>query len=149
MLSYNGRPLDITAPFETKDFTIAAGGLMLLTREERRALGIVETDAPVRPDDRFFDVVENGDGTFSATPKATERLKAEMITRANEGAATRLASTDWQVIRKIETEKEIDPLVLAYRAAIREAVHVFTEAVAIAEFDDLMKLTVAWPEALK
>ncbi len=46
-----------------------SGSGPLYSEEGRAALGITETADQQRPDDRFYIVHDNGDGTFSAEPK--------------------------------------------------------------------------------
>lgn len=56
-----------------------------LNADRMAELGITEVPDPVRPDDRFYWVTQNEDGTYSATPKdraitdgiVWERIKAE------------------------------------------------------------------------
>lgn len=51
--------------------------LVLPVSAERLAeLGITEVPDPVRPDDRFYFVSENADGTFAATPKPRAQTNA-------------------------------------------------------------------------
>lgn len=45
--------------------------------EEKAALGITEVPDPVRPDDKFFYVQENDDGTFTTVPKDLNPIKEQ------------------------------------------------------------------------
>lgn len=44
------------------------------TPEDRAAVGIVEVADPARPDDGLYDVVENQDGSYTATPKPLAQI---------------------------------------------------------------------------
>lgn len=91
MFQLNGQPIDITL-----DLTIGVGDDAItypaaeLTKPEvRQALGIVDVIFDPRPDDRFFWVDDNGDGTYSTEVKSIEMLKA---TKSAEIAAARYAA---------------------------------------------------------
>lgn len=44
-------------------------------------LGISQVDDPIRPDDRFFTVTENANGTYSATPRNRDAVNADLWAR--------------------------------------------------------------------
>lgn len=148
MFIRDGKAIDLDQPLEADGVTFPAGTLRNLPPDELKELGITEIADQPRPDDRFFWVSQNADRTYTATPKDLDQVRGELIALANSQAAGRLAQTDWQVIRKIETEKEVDPLVAAYRAAVRDAVAAYTDAVRTAPFEALMTMAIDWPEPL-
>lgn len=77
MLLLNGKPFNPHASFEHDGVTYPANWFTLASASEKAALGITEVPDPVRPDDRFFYVQENADGTFTSVPKDLEPIKAQ------------------------------------------------------------------------
>lgn len=82
MFVLNGKKLTPGMPFtigEGEDAIQYPGNwLQLATPEERAALGIKERPDPVRPDERFYFVTENKDGSLTVTPKPREQVN-EMV----------------------------------------------------------------------
>ena len=87
----------------------------------------------VRPDDNYYWVTQNEDGSYSATPKAledntetaedgetytTKGLKSQWIAKVKHNTNMTLAQTDWYVIRKAERSVDIPADVATYRAAV-------------------------------
>jgi hypothetical protein len=87
----------------------------------------------VRPDDQYYWVTQNSDGSFTGTPKdledktetaedgktyTTKGLKSQWIAKVKHNTNMTLAQTDWYVIRKAERSVEIPADVATYRAAV-------------------------------
>jgi hypothetical protein len=87
----------------------------------------------VRPDDQYYWVTQNEDGSYSATPKELEDktetaedgktytakgLKSQRIAQVKQSANITLSHTDWVIIRKAERNVEIPADVATYRAAV-------------------------------
>jgi len=87
----------------------------------------------IRPDDRYYWVTANPDGSFTGTPKELEDktetgedgktytykgLKSNHIAQVKHNTNMTLAQTDWYVIRKAERNVEIPADVATYRAAV-------------------------------
>ena len=64
----NGKKL-LDRGFEAEEVRYPPGWIALATPEEREALGITEVPDPVWPDRRYYDVVENEDGSLTVTGK--------------------------------------------------------------------------------
>lgn len=77
MLLLSGKPFNPHTSFEHNGVTYPANWFTLASANEKAALGITEVPDPVRPDDRFFYVQENADGTFTTVPKDLEPIKAQ------------------------------------------------------------------------
>lgn len=58
--------------------------------EARATVGITEVPDPVREDDRFYYVQDNGDGTVTNTPKSLEQLQAVLLGIVNGGYEARI-----------------------------------------------------------
>lgn len=116
--------------------------------EEIAALGIIEVPDPVRPDDRFYFVSENGDGTFTAIPKDLAMLKANGIASVKASAALILAETDWKVVRAAEGVAPLDDATKSFRASVRAAATAAEASInACNTVEALAALTITWPEA--
>jgi len=145
MFLLNGVSLPIDMPFESNGIKYPANWLRLASPEEREAIGITEVVEQPRPDDRYYWVTDNGDGTFTATPKDLDGLKAAAIAQVKAIAGSMLAATDWKVVRAAEGAKPCDPDTLAARAAIRAASDANEAAVvACTTVEDLAVLTFNW-----
>jgi hypothetical protein len=120
MFLFNGTPLPMDMPFEADGTKYPANWLRLASPEEREAIGVTEIEEQQRPDDRYYWVTDNGDGTYTATPKDLDGLKAAVITQIKATAGAMLAATDWKIVRAAEGGKPCDPDTLAARAAIRK-----------------------------
>lgn len=81
MFILNNTPIDIT-----RDLTIGVGddaitypASSLLSTDLRASLGIVEVNEEPRPDDRFYIVTPNGDGTLKAEQRDLASLRLSVI----------------------------------------------------------------------
>jgi len=120
MFLLNGKALAIDTPFEYEGVRYPANWLRLSSADERATLGITEVTQQPRPDDQFYWVTDNGDGTYTSTPKDLDVLKADIIGQVKTTAGTLLASSDWKVVRAAEGVKPVDAATLADRAGIRQ-----------------------------
>lgn len=112
-------PLDIA--FEHDGIKYPANWLRLATVEERDAIGITEVAEQPRPNDHYYWVTDNGDGTYTTLPKDLEYLKTIAVQEIKSIAATMLSTTDWKVVRAMETSTAVDSATLEYRSAVRAA----------------------------
>ena len=130
----NGQFIGVGQAFTWNEIQYPSNWIDLSTQEDRDAIGIIEIQEQQRPDDRFYFVTDNGDGSYSTTAKnlndgdeyvdlrdVTRRvlgLKSQWITQVKDTAGKLLAQTDWMVIRKAERDVAIPAEVVAKRAAI-------------------------------
>ena len=117
--------------------------LSLVTREERAAIGITEIVEQPRPDDRYYWVSQNDDGSFTAMPKDLEGLKKQAVANIKSAAASSLAQSDWMVTRAFETGTAAAPAWSAYRANVRDVSNKAEAAtMAATSIDELIAATV-------
>ena len=71
--------------------------------DERAKVGMIEVADPVRPDDNLFTVVENPDGSYTATPRTADDIAAYQANKDAQQAKniratrdTKLSETDWR-----------------------------------------------------
>jgi hypothetical protein len=146
MFLLNGKPLPIDTPFETGGIRYPANWLRLSTAKEKTAIGITEIAEQLRPDDRFYWVTDNGDGTYTAIAKAVPDVQKMLIDQIDGYAYTTLFRTDWMVVRKAEVGDPIDPAISAYRAAVRAAFEINKTAInACTTVEALAALVFSWP----
>ena len=131
----NGQPLQVGRPFtDANGVQYPSNWLRLATEDEKAAIGITFEPDPVPVDQRFYwgegnpkrledepAVDENGDPVLDAdgVQIINKGLKPEWVAQQKQQAGTLLASTDWYVTRKAETDVAIPADVLAYRESVR------------------------------
>jgi hypothetical protein len=130
MFLLNNKVLQPGTPFTQNGIQYPANWLNLTTLEEKEAIGITEVAQQTRPDDRFYWVQDNNDGTFTSSPKilndlenddkttVTQGLKSQWVAQVKDTTNKLLAATDWMVIRKAERDITIPAETVTYRAAV-------------------------------
>ena len=96
------------------------------SQQEKQAIGITEATEQSRPDDRFYWVTDNNNGTFSTIDKQlnddtannSTGLKTQWTNQVRTTTNSLLSKTDWTVIRKAERNINIPESVSTYRAAV-------------------------------
>ena len=121
MFLLDGRQLQLDTPFEHDGTSFPANWLRLASPSEREAIGIVELPDYPRPDDRFFFVSQNPDGSWASIPKDLAGLKTTWAAQIRQTAWTLLMPSDWMVVRKQEDGTAIPQEWTDYRAAVRTA----------------------------
>lgn len=145
MFLLNGKALALDVPFEVDGVTYPANWLRLTSLEEKQAIGITEVPEQPRPDDRYYWVTDNGDGTFSTTPKDITDIKSLRISEVKATAGSLLAPSDWKVIRSYETDVPLPDDLKASRAAIRTKSNDFEAQInACTDVDQIASLTFDW-----
>ena len=69
MFLLNNKVLQPGVPFTQNGIQYPANWLNLTSLEEKETIGITEVAQEQRPDDRFYWVQDNNDGTFTSNPK--------------------------------------------------------------------------------
>jgi len=146
MFLLNGQPLQIDVPFMHDGTAYPANWLRLSTLAEKEAIGITEVADQPRPDDRYYWVTLNNDGTFTATPKDLTQLKDSATAQINATAHSLLSPSDYMAIKAAETGAALDASWKTWRAQIRSEAQ--TARAAIAAATDIPSLitasTVTW-----
>jgi len=146
MFLLDNRVLQLDTPFEHDGTSYPANWLRLATPEERAAIGITEVVEQPRPDDRFYWVSSNADGSWTSVPKDVSAIKTMLIAQIKQTTASLLAPTDYKYIRKAETGQEIDAVTVQKRTDIRSAKDANEKLVNDAEtVDALSTLSFTWP----
>jgi len=69
MFLLDGKRLPQDTPFTQNGIQYPANWLNLSSLEEKESIGITEVAQEQRPDDRFYWIQDNNDGTFTSSPK--------------------------------------------------------------------------------
>lgn len=125
MFLLNGKRLPIDTPFEHEGVKYPANWLRLSSQAEKVAIGISEVPDPVYPNQKYYWVTDNGDGTLTQIPKDLDDCKSWRIAEVKAMAGTILSQSDWKVIRSAETDVPLADDVKAYRTSIREQSNTF------------------------
>jgi len=144
----DGRILPLDTPFEHDGTGYPANWLRLATPEMRAAIGITEIVDQPRPDDRFYWVSENPDGSWNAIPKDLDGLKVTWTAQFRQTAWTLLAPSDWLIIRKQEIDTPVPADWLSYREAVRTTCELaITDLEATTDIDAFIAsvTSVQWP----
>lgn len=147
MFLLNGNPLQLDVPFTHDDIQYPANWLRLSTQSDRKALGITERSEESRPDDRYYWVTGNKDGTFSTTPKDLEMIRSMRSGELKAACYSLLAPSDYKIIRHADTGEPVDEATATARTAIRASYTASASALAAAsDVEAIAALTFTWPE---
>lgn len=147
MWKLDGRILQPDVPFWHEGISYPANWLAVSSMEDKAALGITPADPPqMRPDDRYYYVEDKGDGTYTATPKDLDQVKAVRTNEVKAQASAILGSTDWYVIRHAETEDPVPGHVTDHRDDIRLLSDEYENAINdCTTIEELAALSFDWP----
>jgi hypothetical protein len=159
MFLLDGKRLTPGSAFEHNGIQYPANWLNLASLEEKEAIGIEEITQQTRPNDEYYWVTDNNDGTFSSTAKplndvtendvTSKGLKSNKIAQIKSTANALLKNTDWMVIRKAERDVAIPSATVTYRAAvITEATRLETAINAATTVEGLITVVQSanWPQ---
>lgn len=146
MYLLDGKPLPVDTPFTINDVQYPANWLRLASAEEKAELGITEIEQQARPDDRYWWVTENPDGSFTKIPKDLDQLKATLVSQVKATAGSMIAASDWKVTRQVETGVPVDAPTLAFRAAVRQRSNELEATInACSSVSQLETIEYSWP----
>ena len=124
MLKLDNKPLSYDRAFTHDGFQYPANWLRLSSLEERNAIGITEVaDAPSY-DQRFYWGVDNPKQLDDSTDEngvVTTGLKTLWKAKQNDICNSKLAPSDWRVVRAAELGQAVASTWLTYRGAVRSA----------------------------
>lgn len=139
MFQLDGKPLPVDTPFTSNDIQYPANWLRLASAEEKAAIGIEEVPDPEPYDDRYY----WGPGN----PKDLEQVRSNVISQIKQAAGSKLATSDWKVVRAAEGATPVDEETLTKRQAIRQASNDNEAAVnSCSSVDEIAALQLVWPE---
>lgn len=119
MFKLNGKVLQLDTAFTHDGIQYPANWLRLASQEDRESIGIEDIEYEARPDDRFYFITDNGDGTYTKIPKDLNDLKKSLKLQVKMTANSMLSMSDWRVVRSQETGAALDEDTASFRASIR------------------------------
>jgi len=139
MYVYKDQRLVLDLPFTIDGENYPPNFLRTATPEQLAALGIVEVIEQPRPDDRFYWVTENLDGTFTTVDKDLAPTKTYFLSLIDQTAYAILAPTDYMDFRHLADAGYTAPADwVAFRAAVRA--YIVTIKAAINAANDIASL---------
>ena len=122
-----------------------ANWLTKASEEERTAIGLkwVIDDRP-NNSERYYNITGHR-GDWTVTPKDLDGLKTEAVRACKSKAAYRLRSTDWLVVRKMESGAVVPEDITIYRAATRAYSNALEETINAADFEGIQSIKQEWP----
>ncbi len=143
-----GKTISPDNAFRHEGIQYPANWIALATPEQLEAIGITVVEEQPRPDDRFYWVTANEDGTFTATPKDLAKKKEELVAHTKQIAGNILSQTDWKVVREVESGKKMDDATSLYRRVVRVASDTHEANIAACQtIEQLAELEINWPKA--
>lgn len=124
MFLLNGKPLQIDTPFECNGIQYPATWLRMTTLAEKEAIGITEVP-DISIDDRFYYISMIGE----PVPKDLDSVKLRFKQDVKRTAASMLNNTDWYLIRKMDTGKEVPNNIKIYRDQVRQVLTILESSI--------------------
>jgi len=146
MFILDGKVLQIDLPFTHGELQYPATWLRTSSPEEKQALGIIEIAEKTRPDDRFYWVDADNNGTA----KDVDQLKTQWTQQIDQTAYSMLQPTDWYVVRKMEANVAVPDSVSAMRSNVRAYASQAKDSINnVAVVEDLISVvtTLNWPQS--
>ena len=144
----DGQKITINQPFTYDGTSYPSNWLASATQEQKDALGMTVVQEYERPNDQFYWVTENENGSFTSTPKDLADLKKHWTKYFQMIAHNTLAQTDWMVIRKAERNVDVPAETTTYRqAVITEVTRLVTAIDGCTDVPSLITVVMAqnWP----
>ena len=107
----DGSPIAYGTPFRKGDFKYTKAWWSTTSLSEKNSVGVTEVADPAWFDHRFYWGLNN--------PKSIADLKAFWIKEQKNIANSKLAETDWLIVRKTESGTAVPSDTTTYRAAVR------------------------------
>ena len=114
---------------------------------QRKEIGLEWRDTPVYKDEKYYRNYLLMDGTVKSDPKPLDGLKTQAVAATKQSAGTRLASSDWMVVRAAEGGAAVPEDWAAYRTAVREYSNSYEVAIEEATFESIQNMRAEWPES--
>lgn len=152
MWTYNGRRINEGDAWTDGNGTQHPANWYVWSDEEKQTAGLVWVDTTGSDaDQRFYWVTSNSDGSFTVTPKDITTLKKEWISTIKVTANAYLSQSDWEIIAKVERNREISTETETYRLGVISVCNsIENEINACSTVEDLIPIINSigsrWPE---
>lgn len=146
MWKLDGRTILQDAPFWHNGIQYPANWITMSSQADKDVIGLVWVTPDPRPDDHYYYVQDNGDGTYTSTPKDLAECQTRDLNAVKVMANSLLAPTDWYVVRFADIGTPVPADVSAYRSEVRSFSGLNEAAIlACTTVEELAVLTPTWP----
>ena len=116
---YNNKEIRAGKSWTDKDGVQHPANWNIWSAKEKAAMGITSVEPESPPNDEYYTWSMGGNYKITKSARPLADVKAKKIRQAKLYANRTLSSSDWYVIRKIETDTAIPSKITVFRAAIR------------------------------
>jgi hypothetical protein len=149
MWKYNGKSIRPGKSWRDDNRVLHPGNWNIWSAEYKASMDIIEIIPETPPDSRLYTWSMNKDGTINSKAKELDDsgevlgLKSNLKNEVKRQQGTLLDQTDWVIIRKADTGKEVPTNIKTWRDAIRVKATEMENAIdAASSVDDIVKLWV-------
>jgi hypothetical protein len=149
MWKYNGKSIRPGKSWRDDNRVLHPGNWNIWSAEHKASMDIIEIIPETPPDSRLYTWSMNKDGTINSKAKELDDsgevlgLKSNLKNEVKRQQGTLLDQTDWVIIRKADTGKEVPTNIKTWRDAIRVKATEMENAIdAASSVDDIVKLWV-------
>jgi hypothetical protein len=137
----------INRSFTKNEIQYPPNWIMHSNPDQRAAIGLewIDDDRP-RKNKKYYHITGRR-GDWTVTPRDLDSLKVNAIANCKKVAATRLARTDWYVIRKADEGTAIPDEVIEFRTATRAYSNELEVTINAADFEGIQKINEEWPKS--
>lgn len=119
MFIRQGKKLPLNKAFEVDGVQYPANWLRVSTPSERKLLRIEEVPDPIIPNEKYYIIEWNVDGSVKATPRPLKDALEGILSEINAWLSNSLSGSDWLVIRAAEGVKPVPAEIAAQRDLAR------------------------------
>jgi len=149
MWKYKGKSIRPGKSWRDDNGVLHPGNWNIWSAEHKASMGIIEIIPETPPDSRLYNWSMNKDGTINSKAKELDDsgevlgLKSTLKNDVKKQQGSLLDQTDWVIIRKADTGKEVPTNIKTWRDAIRvRAIEMENAIDATSSVDDIVKLWV-------
>ena len=149
MWKYNGRSIRPGKSWRDDNGVLHPGNWNIWSADYKASMGIIEIIPETPPDSRLYNWSMNKDGTINSIAKDLNDsgkvlgLKSTLKNEVKRQQGSFLDQTDWFIIRKADTGKEVPTIIKTWRDAIRVKATEMENAIdAASSVDDIANLWV-------
>ena len=119
MFLLNGKKLPMNTPFTVDGVQYPANWLSISSSEERAKLRIEKVPDPLVPNEKYYILNWNVDGSVTGTPRPLVDAQNVILGDINAWLSGRLSGSDWAVVRAAEGIKPLPADIASARSAAR------------------------------
>lgn len=146
MFLLNGVPISADLPFTIGSVQYPANWIRVASVQDRLDIGITEISEQTRPNDKFYIVTDNNNGTYSSVDRVVADVKVAMLSEVESSSVVILSVSDWKLIRYLEAAVVMPESSSTHRSAVRAYLTASNSSInACTTIAQLAALTFSWP----